>query len=44
MEVYKAMLPEEKYKGAKERFDMFKAAYGTVSLIISLGALYRGQV
>ncbi|KAK0511617.1 hypothetical protein JMJ35_006190 [Cladonia borealis] len=30
MEVYKAMLPEEKYKGAKERFDMFKAAYGTV--------------
>ena len=35
MEVYKAMLPEERYKGAKERFDMFKAAYGTVSLIIS---------
>ena len=34
MEVYKAMLPEEKYKGAKERFDMFKAAYGTVSFSI----------
>ena len=33
MEVYKAMLPEDKYNGAKERFDMFKAAYGTVSHI-----------
>lgn len=32
-EVYKAMLPEEKYNGAKGRFDMFQAAYGTVSLI-----------
>lgn len=32
-EVYKAMLPEDKYNGAKERFDMFQAAYGTVSLI-----------
>ena len=31
-EVYKAMLPEDKYNGAKERFDMFQAAYGTVSL------------
>ena len=36
MEVYKAMLPEDKYNGAKERFDMFKAAYGTVSLILFL--------
>ena len=33
MEVYKAMLPEERYNSAKERFDMFKAAYGTVSLM-----------
>ena len=33
-EVYKAMLPEDKYNGAKERFDMFQAAYGTVSLIL----------
>lgn len=44
MEVYKAMLPEDKYNGAKERFDMFKAAYGTVSLILFLDPPYRGQV
>ena len=43
MEVYKVMLPEDKYNGAKERFDMFKAAYGTVILIIFFLSPYRSQ-
>lgn len=29
-EVYKQQLPEDKFKPAKERFDGFRAAYGTV--------------
>ena len=30
-EVYKAMLPEDKFTHAKQRFDGFRAGYGTVS-------------
>ncbi len=31
MEVYKVMLPDDKFQHAKGRFDGFRAAYGTVS-------------
>lgn len=30
-EVYKTMLPEDKFTHAKQRFDGFRAGYGTVS-------------
>ena len=30
-DVYKTMLPADKFEHAKGRFDMFRAAYGTVS-------------
>ena len=44
MEVYKAMLPEDKYNGAKQRFDMFKAAYGTVSLMFFLIRIQKSRL
>ncbi len=44
MQVYKAMLPEDKYNGAKERFDMFKGAYGTVSPISILIPVQRSRL
>ena len=34
-EVYKAMLPEDKFNHAKQRFDGFRAGYGTVMTLTS---------
>jgi predicted oxidoreductase (fatty acid repression mutant protein) len=34
-EVYKAMLPEDKFNHAKQKFDGFRAGYGTVSSLTS---------
>ena len=35
-EVYKQQLPAEKFKHAKQRFDMFRKGYGTVCYAIHL--------